>query len=110
MVFLSSVAAFTGGIVGSHLTASKSALIGLAQALAAPLAAHGVTVNAVAPALIEGGETLPGDTEPRAKLAESVPVGRLGRPEEVAGVVHTLVTNPFVTAQTISLDGGMYPR
>jgi 3-oxoacyl-[acyl-carrier protein] reductase len=110
VVLVSSVAAFTGGIVGPHYTASKAALIGLARSLAGPLAPHGVTVNAVAPALIEGGETLPGDEDSREQLATRVPVGRLGRPEEVAEIVHALVTNPFVTAQTVSVDGGMHPR
>jgi 3-oxoacyl-[acyl-carrier protein] reductase len=110
VVLVSSVAAFTGGLVGPHYTASKAALIGLTRSLAGPLAPHGVTVNAVAPALIEGGETLPGDEDSREQLATRVPVGRLGRPEEVAEMVHALVTNPFVTAQTVSVDGGMYPR
>ena len=93
-----------------HYTASKAALVGLARSLAGPLAPYGVTVNAVAPALIEGAETLPGDEESREQLVARVPVGRLGRPEEVAEVVHALVTNPFVTVQTISMDGGMHPR
>jgi 3-oxoacyl-[acyl-carrier protein] reductase len=110
IVFVSSVAAFTGGIVGPHYTTSKAGLIGLARALAGPLAPHGVTVNAVAPALIEGGETLPGDEESRRQLAELIPVGRLGSPEEVAEAVLSLVSNPFITAQTISVDGGMHPR
>ena len=110
VVFVSSVAAFTGGLVGPHYTASKAALIGLARALAGPLAPHGVTVNAIAPALIEGGETLPGDEESRQQLAGIVPVGRLGRPEEVAQTVCAIVENPFITAQTISIDGGMHPR
>jgi 3-oxoacyl-[acyl-carrier protein] reductase len=110
IVFISSVAAFTGGIVGPHYTTSKAGLIGLARALAGPLAPHGVTVNAVAPALIEGGETLPGDEESRRQLAGRVPVGRLGRSEEVAEAVLALVSNPFITAQTISVDGGMHPR
>ncbi|HEY6689476.1 MAG TPA: 3-oxoacyl-ACP reductase family protein [Rubrobacter sp.] len=110
MVFISSVAAFTGGIVGPHYTTSKAGLIGLARALAGPLAPHGVTVNAVAPALIEGGETLPGDEESRRQFAERVPVGRLGSTEEVAEAVLSLVFNPFITAQTISVDGGMHPR
>lgn len=110
IVFISSVAAFTGGIVGPHYTTSKAGLIGLARALAGPLAPHGVTVNAVAPALIEGGETLPGDEESRRQLAELVPVRRLGRPEEVAEAVLSLVSNPFITAQTVSVDGGMHPR
>jgi 3-oxoacyl-[acyl-carrier protein] reductase len=110
IVFVSSVAAFTGGIVGPHYTASKAALIGLAHSLAASLASHGVTVNAVAPALIEGGATLPGGEEEHSKLASNLPVGRLGTPEEVAQAVHAIVTNPFITAQTVSVDGGMYPR
>jgi NAD(P)-dependent dehydrogenase (short-subunit alcohol dehydrogenase family) len=75
VVLVSSVAAFTGGIVGPHYTASKAALIGLARSLAGPLALYGVTVNAVAPALIKRGETLPGDEESREQLAARVPVG-----------------------------------
>src|SRR5215212_3731845 len=110
IVFVSSVATFTGGIVGPHYTTSKAGLIGLARALAGPLAPHDVTVNAVAPALIEGGETLPGDEESRRQLAELIPVGRLGSPEEVAEAVLSLVSNSFITAQTLSVDGGMHPR
>jgi len=110
MVFISSVAAFTGGIVGPHYTTSKAGLIGLVHALAGSLAPHGVTVNAVAPALIEGGETLPGDEESHRQLAGRVPVGRLGSSEEVAEAVLSLVSNPFITAQAVSVDGGMHPR
>jgi 3-oxoacyl-[acyl-carrier protein] reductase len=110
MVFISSVAAFTGGIVGPHYTTSKAGLIGLVHALAGSLASHGVTVNAVAPALIEGGETLPGDEESRRLLTGRVPVGRLGSSEEVAEAVLALISNPFITAQTVSVDGGMHPR
>jgi 3-oxoacyl-[acyl-carrier protein] reductase len=62
IVLVSSVGAFTGGLVGPHYTASKAALIGLTHSLGASLAPHGVTVNAVAPALIEGG-TLPGGSD-----------------------------------------------
>jgi 3-oxoacyl-[acyl-carrier protein] reductase len=96
-------------MVGPHYTASKAALSGFARSLAP----HGVTVNAVTLTLIEGGETLPGGAEPRAELARKVPVGSLGTPAEVAEVaevVHALVTNPYLTAQTFSVDGGMHPR
>jgi 3-oxoacyl-[acyl-carrier protein] reductase len=110
VIFVSSVAAFTGGVVGPHYTASKAALVGLARALAAPLAPHGVTVNAVAPALVEDTGTLPGDEDSRGQLAELIPVGRLGQPEEVASIVRAIAENPYVTAQTISVDGGMHPR
>jgi 3-oxoacyl-[acyl-carrier protein] reductase len=109
MILVSSVAAFTGGIIGPHYAASKAALIGLAHALAGPLAPHGVTVNAIAPALVET-EMLPGDADARDDLAGKIQVGRLGRPEEVAEAVYSVVSNPYVTAQTLSVDGGMYPR
>ncbi|HEX8035214.1 MAG TPA: SDR family NAD(P)-dependent oxidoreductase [Ktedonobacterales bacterium] len=109
IVFISSAAAFTGGIIGPHYTASKAALIGLAHALAKPLAPHGVTVNAVAPALIGQTGMIPGGPEDERLLA-NVPVGRFGKPEEVADAVFMLVANPFITAQTIAVDGGLYPR
>ena len=109
IVFVSSAAAFTGGIVGAHYTSSKAALIGLAHALARPLAPHGVTVNAVAPALIEQTGMIPGDAEDEKRLV-GVPVGRFGKPEEVAEAVLMLVSNPFITAQTVSVDGGLHPR
>lgn len=107
VVFVSSVAAFTGGIVGPHYAASKAGLLGLTHFLASRLAPNGVTVNAVAPALIEDTGMLPGSDE---ELRARVPVGRLGRPEEVAEVIFTLVSNGYLTNQTVSIDGGMYPR
>jgi len=110
MVFVSSVAAFTGGIVGPHYATSKAGLIGLVHALAGSLVPHGVTVNAVTPALIKGGDTLPGDEESRQQLAELTPVGWLGSPEEIAEAVLALISDSFITAQTVSVDGGMHPR
>ena len=109
IIFISSTAAFTGGIVGPHYTSSKAALIGLAHSLARPLAPHGVTVNAVAPALIGQTGMIPGDAGDEERLA-GVPVGRFGKPEEVAEAVLMLASNSFVTAQTVSVDGGLHPR
>jgi 3-oxoacyl-[acyl-carrier protein] reductase len=108
IVFVSSVAAFTGGVLAPQYPASKAGLIGLAHALARPLAPHGVTVNAVAPGLTETDMSA-GD--PRlAEIGEHVPVGRLGDPREVADAVAAVVGNGYLTAQTISVDGGIYPR
>src|ERR1051326_9215757 len=96
IILLSSVAAFTGGIIGPHYATSKAALLGLTHALAGPLAAHGVTVNAVAPALIET-DMMPADEQARQQIAGRIPVGRLGRAEEVAEIVLSLVANAYIT-------------
>jgi 3-oxoacyl-[acyl-carrier protein] reductase len=106
VLFTSSVAALTGGIIGPHYAASKSGLHGLTHHLATRVAADGVTVNAIAPALIEDTGMLPGDP---AELAPRVPVGRLGRPGEVADLMLAILRNGYVTNQVFSIDGGMYP-
>ena len=109
VLLISSVAAFTGGVVGPHYAASKAGLIGLTHSLASRFARDGVTVNAIAPALIEGTEMLPGGPEADA-LKERIPVGRLGRPEEVADIALAVLTNGYVTNQVIGVDGGIHPR
>ena len=107
VLFMSSVAAFTGGIVGPHYAASKAGLHGLTHFLAARFASAGVTVNALAPALIGETGMLPGDPE---ELRRRVPVGRLGAPAEVADIALAILRNPYITNQIVSIDGGMYPR
>jgi 3-oxoacyl-[acyl-carrier protein] reductase len=107
VLFFSSVAAFTGGVVGPHYAASKAGLHGLTHFLASLLASSGVTVNALAPALITETRMLPGDPE---ELRARVPVGRLGRPEEVADLALAILRNPYMTNQVVGLDGGIYPR
>jgi 3-oxoacyl-[acyl-carrier protein] reductase len=107
VLFVSSVAAFTGGIIGPHYAASKAGLHGLTHYLAARFAPDGVTVNALAPALITDTGLLPGDPE---QLRQLVPVGRLGRPAEVADLAIAVLRNPYLTSQVISLDGGIHPR
>jgi 3-oxoacyl-[acyl-carrier protein] reductase len=106
ILFTSSVAALTGGIVGPHYAASKAGLHGLTHHLASRIAADGVTVNAIAPALIEHTEMLPGDP---GDLAEAIPVGRLGRPDEVADMALTMILNGYMTSKVVAVDGGLYP-
>lgn len=107
VLFVSSVAAFTRGIVGPHYAASKAGLHGLTHFLAARAAPMGVTVNAVAPALITETGMLPGNPE---ELRSRVPVGRLGQPAEVADLALAMLRNPYMTNQVVSVDGGMHPR
>jgi 3-oxoacyl-[acyl-carrier protein] reductase len=107
ILFVSSVAAFTGGIVGPHYAASKAGLHGLTHHLAARVAEAGITVNAIAPALIESTDMLPGDP---GYLASLVPIGRLGHPAEVADMSLAMLRNEYLTNKVITLDGGMHPR
>jgi 3-oxoacyl-[acyl-carrier protein] reductase len=107
VLFMSSVAGLTGGIVGPHYAASKGGLNALTHFLARRVAREGVTVNALAPALVEGTGMLPGDP---GSLATMVPVGRLGRPEEVADLALAVLRNAYLTNQVVSVDGGMHPH
>jgi 3-oxoacyl-[acyl-carrier protein] reductase len=67
-----------------------------------------VSVNVVAPALI-ATDMMPAGETARRELAQRIPVGRLGRAEEVADLIATIVRNPFITNQSILVDGGMHP-
>lgn len=108
IVFVSSVAAYTGGLIGAHYAASKAGLHGLAHSLARQGAAHGVTVNVVAPGLIDT-DMLPADGAVREQLAASRAVGRLGSAEEVAELVAAMVANAYLSNQSIVIDGGTLP-
>lgn len=104
VVILSSIAAQLGGVVGPHYAASKAGLIGLTHGYASVLAKTGVTVNAIAPALIETGMLA---NNPNVKK-ELIPVGRFGTTDEVAEVATLLVSNGYITGQTINVNGGWY--
>ena len=104
IINLSSTAAQVGGIVGPHYTASKAGILGLTHAYASLLTKEGITVNAIAPALIET-EMLSGNLLARP---DRIPVGRFGRPEEISEVVLMLVRNGYMTGQTINVNGGLY--
>jgi 3-oxoacyl-[acyl-carrier protein] reductase len=104
LVFLSSIAAQTGGVVGPHYAASKAGMLGLMRSYANLLAKEGITSNAIAPALI--------DTEmvrdnPNVR-PEMLPVGRFGTVEEIADAVVLLASNGYMTGQTVNLNGGWY--
>src|SRR5215469_1413504 len=104
IINLSSVAAQFGGVVGPHYAASKAGMIGLTHSYANLLAKEGITVNAIAPALIATDMVT---SNLRAK-PELIPVGRFGEVREVADVVVMLATNGYITGQTINVNGGWY--
>ncbi|HEU4637176.1 MAG TPA: 3-oxoacyl-ACP reductase family protein [Edaphobacter sp.] len=104
LIFISSVAAQTGGVIGPHYAASKAGMHGLMHSYANLLAKEGITSNAIAPALIET-EMIRNNRNIRPDL---IPVGRFGRAEEVAEAVTLLATNSYITGQTINLNGGWY--
>jgi len=104
IINISSVAAQTGGSVGPHYAASKAGLIGLTHGFATAVVKDGVTVNAIAMALIETDML---HTAVRAD-PNRVPVGRFGTVDEVADVAVLLATNAYMTGQTIGVNGGMY--
>lgn len=101
ILFVSSVAAYTGGIVGPHYAASKSGLHGMLYWLAGTYADRGITVNAIAPALVVSG-MVSQDQDPSA-----IPVGRLGTVEDVTRLAMTMLTNSYLTGKVFLLDGGI---
>ena len=104
IVNLSSVAAQTGGVTGPHYAASKAGMHGLTHSYARQLFKEGITVNTIAPALIETEMV----TENLAVTPEVVPVGRFGEAAEVGQVIVMLAGNGYVTGQTINVNGGWY--
>ncbi len=104
IVNISSGAAATGGVVGPYYAASKAGLLGLTHGYASFLVKEGVTVNAVAPSLIET-DMLSRDLTAKPT---AVPVGRFGTVEEIADVVVMLAKNGYMTGQTIYVNGGRY--
>jgi len=103
IVNVSSGAARGAGGIGPHYNASKAGMEGLTRGYAARVVKDGVTVNAVAPSLIETDMV-------RAGLASSpdrIPLGRFGTAEECAQAVMMVIGNAYMTGQTVALSGGM---
>jgi 3-oxoacyl-[acyl-carrier protein] reductase len=102
IVNITSGAARGAGAIGPHYNASKAGMEGLTRGYAARLVKEGITVNAVAPSLIET-DMMRG----RADLARNIPLGRMGQATEVAQAVTMVLGNDYMTGQTIVLNGGM---
>jgi len=110
IVNIASVVALTGNPGQCNYAAAKSGMIGFSKALAREVASRGITVNCVAPGFIETDMTHELPEKQKEALLQSIPLNRLGSPEEIAGAVEYL-TSPagnYITGETINVNGGMY--
>jgi len=112
IVFISSVNAHRGALGETHYDATKAGMIGFAKALAQESGALGITVNAVAPGLIDTDMIAPAPQEWIDEKVAATPVGRIGQPEDVANCVLFLVSeaSDFITGATIDVNGGVHMR
>ena len=109
IINITSVIGQIGNPGQSNYAASKSGIIGLTKSMAKELGSRNITVNAVAPGYIATEMTEKLDNDIKNKLNSSIPLGRLGKPEDVANLVCFLVSDEatYITGQTFNVDGGM---
>ena len=113
IINLTSIAGQRGASVnGVHYAASKAGIVAITRFAASELAPFGVTVNAIAPAAIDGPSVAAVPAETIEAMVKTIPVGRLGRPEEIAALVAYLASDEaaFVTGATYDINGGMLMR
>ena len=110
IINISSVVGQAGSAGQANYAASKAGLIGLTKALAQEMASRSITVNAIAPGYIATDMTavLPDDV--KAKILAAVPLGRMGKPEDIAAAVKFLASEDaaYITGQVLAVNGGMY--
>ncbi len=110
IINITSVVGVIGNPGQANYVASKAGLIGLTKAVAKELASRGITVNAVAPGYVETDMTASLSDKARDALIDRIPIGRVGKPEDVAAVVSFLASESagYLTGQVIHVNGGMY--
>ena len=110
IVNISSVVGQTGNAGQANYAASKAGLIGFSKSLAQEVASRGITVNVVAPGLIETDMTRQLADDTHHSWSERIPLGRLGTPEDVAAAVGFLVSDDasYITGHVLAVNGGMY--
>jgi 3-oxoacyl-[acyl-carrier protein] reductase len=109
IINISSIVGLTGNKGQANYAASKAGLIGLTKSVAKEYASRNILVNCIAPGFIETDMTDALPAEARATLLEEIALGRLGRPEDVAGTVLFLASDlsAYITGQVLVVDGGM---
>jgi 3-oxoacyl-[acyl-carrier protein] reductase len=110
IVNISSVVGQAGSAGQANYSASKAGIIGVTKSLAQEVASRGITVNAVAPGYIQTDMTAVLPDEVKAKILASVPLQRMGKPEDVAAAVKFLISDEaaYITGQVLAVNGGMY--
>ncbi|XP_071702477.1 3-oxoacyl-[acyl-carrier-protein] reductase 4-like [Rutidosis leptorrhynchoides] len=110
IVNIASLVGVIGNIGQANYAAAKGGVISLTKTVAKEYSTRGITVNAVAPGFIASDMTAVLGEEIEKRVLGTIPLGRFGKPEEVAGVVEFLALNPasnYMTGQVINVDGGM---
>lgn len=109
IVNISSFVALAGNIGQSNYAATKAGIIGFTKSVALEVARHGITVNAVCPGFTETDMLYDVPENIRQRILERIPMNRFGTPEEIAACVRYIVTEgDYMTAQAISINGGVY--
>ncbi|HSH35402.1 3-oxoacyl-[acyl-carrier-protein] reductase [Schnuerera sp.] len=109
IINIASVVGITGNLGQGNYSASKAGVIGFTKSMARELASRGINVNAVAPGFIETDMTEILEEDIKNSLVKSIPMGRIGKPEDIANIVIFLASeiSDYITGQVINVDGGM---
>jgi 3-oxoacyl-[acyl-carrier protein] reductase len=110
IVNMASVVGQAGSVGQANYAASKAGLIGFTKALAQEMGSRSITVNAIAPGYVATDMTKDLPEELKQKMLSQIPLGRMGKPEDIAGVVKFLVSEDasYITGQVLAVNGGMY--